>query len=85
MSCSLPAAWPEDSAHPDPATVLVAERELSFALGSGAVPPSLEAAVASMRPGERAAVYCSPACALRPAAALPELPEAAADGVEYSL
>lgn len=85
MSCSLPAAWPEDSATPDPATVLVAERELSFALGSGAVPPALEAAVASMRPGERAAVYCSPACALRPAALLPELPASAADGMEYTV
>ena len=85
MSCSLPAAWPEGSAQPEPATVVIADREMSFALGSGKVPPALEAAIASMRPGERASVYCSPACALRPAEALPELPESAADGMEYTL
>ena len=85
LSCSLPAAWPEGSAQPEPATVVIADREMSFALGSGTLPPALEAAIASMRPGERASVYCSPACALRPAEALPELPDSAADGIEYTL
>jgi hypothetical protein len=99
IAASLPAAW-EAEAHTSaraaqpqpspsaaqPATALWAPaREVRWALGAGRVPPALEAAVSSMRPGERAAVWCSPACALRPSAALPQLPASAPDGVEYTL
>jgi hypothetical protein len=101
IAASLPAAWEEvEEAHASgraaqpspppcsaqPATALWAPaREVRFALGAGRVPPALEAAVSSMRPGERAAVWCSPACALRPSPELPQLPARALDGVEYTL
>ena len=97
VAASLPAAWPSGEvaatsspappAPPSaaPAVALWAPRELRAALGAGALPSALEAAVSSMRPGERAVVWLSPACGLRPAPALPQLPESAPDGLELVL
>ncbi len=88
LDAALPRRWPGGGAPPEAANALFASREVRFALGSDAAPPSLQAALASMRPGERAALFCAPACAAQPAAALPELraaqPAALLDGVDYS-
>ena len=83
VSASLPAVWEGAGTVCPPAPALLAGREVRCALGAGELPPCLEAAVSCMRPGERTAFWCAPACALRPAASLPELPECAADGVEW--
>jgi hypothetical protein len=85
VTARLPDVCAGGGAAPVPSTPLLQDAELRFALGCGAAPFALEAAVSSMRPGERCAVWCSPACALAPAAALPQLPSAAPDGVQYAL
>ena len=85
LAGQLPARWDSHGKPAAPAEVFLDKRELAVTLGAAHLPPSLEAAVSSMRPGERASVFCGSPCAVGPAAALPELPRAAPHGVEWTV
>jgi FKBP-type peptidyl-prolyl cis-trans isomerase len=85
LAGQLPARWESHTKPAAPAEVFVDRREQAVTLGANHLPPSLEAAVSSMRPGERASVFCASPCAMGPAIALPELPPGAPHGVEWTV
>ena len=86
VSGQIPAILDSYNPHaPMPPSEAFVDREVTATLGAADLPSSLEAAVCSMRPGERVSVYCAPACALGAAKALPELPKAAPHGLEWTV
>lgn len=82
----LPAVWREGAAGclEQPQPPFLPSRALRLTLGAGQAPAALEAALSSMRAGERARVWTADeGCG--PFSALPELPAATPDGVEWTL
>ena len=79
-----PAVWAGETASEKQVQApFLASRQLRLTLGAGTAPPGLEAALSSMRAGERASVWTAPEEGAF--SALPELPRACPDGVEWTL